>query len=111
MTWTDDVARYLLDATTCPRCDTRTWQGAPAMQGGICSRCGTDLTGAAGADVWAASEDVVAAVRRRQTLVDALPTAVTRVTSAVASSAVPASAGVPYPAAARPAQVTSATRR
>lgn len=74
MTWTESVARFLLDATSCPRCQTRTWGGVPAMREGICARCGTDLSGEAGAEVWAASEAAVAALTHRQQLVDALPT-------------------------------------
>jgi hypothetical protein len=74
MTWTESVERFLLDATACPRCQTRTWGGAPAMREGICARCGTDLTGEAGSEVWAASEAAVAALTHRQALVDALPT-------------------------------------
>jgi len=97
MTWSDDVARYLLDATTCPRCNTRTWQGEPAMRAGVCTRCGTDLTGDAGAAVWAASEAAVAAVKHRQTLVDALPSVVSE---RVAPVAVKASATRPVVAAA-----------
>lgn len=100
MTWTDDVARFLLDATACPRCNTRTWQGSPAMQAGICARCGTDLTGEAGTEVWAASEAAVAAVKHRQALVDALPTVASSARSAVATPVAPQQYAVaPAPAA------------
>ncbi len=101
MTWSDDVARFLLDASACPRCNTRTWRGAPAMQAGVCARCGTDLTGDAGAEVWTASEAAVAAVRHRQALVDALP----RVPAATAVAPIAATPipSVPEPIAATPA--------
>lgn len=105
MTWTDDVARFLLDASSCPRCNTRTWQGSPAMQAGVCARCGTDLTGDAGAEVWAASEAVVVAVRHRQALVDALP----RVTvGAPVSGGAPATATAAPDAVAVPASAANA---
>lgn len=104
MTWSDDVARYLLDASSCPRCNTRTWQGVPAMRGGVCARCGTDLSGDAGTAVWVASEAVVAAVRHRQDLVDALPTTVTQPVAPLAAAAAP-TPGVPVAVAAPEAPV------
>lgn len=96
MTWTDDVTRFVLDVDACPRCHTRSWGGGPALRGGVCARCGADVR-EAGAELWAASEEMVAAARRRQTLIDALPTVVAP-TPAVASAAAPA--GGPATAAA-----------
>ncbi|QEO10226.1 SCO7613 C-terminal domain-containing membrane protein [Protaetiibacter larvae] len=105
MAWTDDVATYLLDASACPRCHTRSWNGAPALQAGVCARCGTDLRGDAGAELWAASEAVVDAARRRQQLVDALP----RVTREVPSPGVSTAAAAPDPLpASGPATVVAA---
>ncbi|TXK17429.1 SCO7613 C-terminal domain-containing membrane protein [Homoserinibacter sp. GY 40078] len=75
MTWTEDVARFLLDTAQCPRCDTRLWHGAPAVQNGVCARCHVDLRDERGAGVWSASQAAVAALRERQALIDALPTA------------------------------------
>ncbi|MCS0498082.1 SCO7613 C-terminal domain-containing membrane protein [Protaetiibacter mangrovi] len=75
MSWTDDVARFVLDTAACPRCHTRTWEGGAAMRLGVCARCGADLRGEAGSALWAASEAVVDAVRHREALIDALPTA------------------------------------
>lgn len=95
MTWTESVARFLLDATSCPRCQTRTWGGVPAMREGICARCGTDLTGDAGAEVWAASEAAVAALTHRQTLVDALPTVEVGAAARAARAAQAADTGRP----------------
>lgn len=113
MTWTDDVARFLLDASSCPRCNTRTWQGSPAMQGGVCARCGTDVTGDPGAEVWAASEAVVAAVRHRQALIDSLPMAGRAAAPAatIPAAQVPVGAAptlYPAPAPAAPARPRSA---
>ena len=43
MTWTDDVARFVLDVDACPRCHTRTWGGLAALRDGVCARCGADV--------------------------------------------------------------------
>ncbi|RQP12891.1 MAG: hypothetical protein EAS51_01480 [Microbacteriaceae bacterium] len=87
MTWTDNVVRYVLDIELCPRCNARSWGGAPALRGGVCARCGADLR-EAGPDLWAASEALAAAARRRQAVIDALPTAA----AAPAAPAVPVAA-------------------
>ncbi|QNO36487.1 hypothetical protein H4J02_08075 [Protaetiibacter sp. SSC-01] len=97
MTWTDDVARFVLDVDACPRCHTRTWGGLPALRDGVCARCGADVR-EAGAELWEASQELVAAARRRQAIVDALPTAVAAAASAspvatAAAAAPPAVAG------------------
>ncbi|MFT4029962.1 MAG: hypothetical protein QM675_08795, partial [Protaetiibacter sp.] len=92
MTWTDDVARFALDVDACPRCHTRSWGGGPALRGGVCARCGADVR-EAGAALWAASEEMVAAARRRQTLIDALPTVVAPA-PAVAPASGPAAAPI-----------------
>lgn len=91
MTWTDDVARFVLDTAACPRCLTRSWGGGVAMRAGVCARCGADLRGDAGAVLWEASEALVTAARRRQELIDALPTAAeARESSQARAASVPA---------------------
>ena len=100
MSWTDDVARFVLDPSACPRCLTRSWAGAAAMRGGVCARCGADLRGPEGAELWQASEALVDAARHRQLLVDALPTVERAATlSATAPASAPAATAGSAPAA------------
>ncbi|PZQ87834.1 MAG: hypothetical protein DI534_13750 [Leifsonia xyli] len=102
MTWTDDVARFALDAEACPRCHTRSWSNGPAIRGGVCTRCGADLR-EAGAELWAASEDLVTAARRRQAVIDALPTvAITAAVPAAAPAAAATGAANPMDGVAGP---------
>lgn len=101
MTWTDDVARFVLDTEACPRCHTRRWGDGRALRDGICARCGADVR-EAGAALWTVSEELVAAARRRQALIDALPTAVVAA-GAAAPAGTPASEPSGGPVAAAPA--------
>ncbi len=112
MTWTDDVARFVLDTEACPRCHTRSWGGAPALREGVCARCGADVR-EAGAELWQVSEELVAAARRRQAIIDALPTALPvaapsaaqvtgQVTAQSTAASVPAAASAAAAAAAAP---------
>ncbi len=108
MTWTDDVARFVLDTEACPRCHTRAWGGGPALRGGVCARCGADVR-EAGAELWAASEAMVVAARRRQSLIDALPTAVlpAAAPSPAASAAAPVAPSAAAPIPERPRSAVS----
>ena len=63
------------------------------MRGGVCARCGADLRGETGAELWRASEALVTAARRRQQLIDALPSA-----APVVAPGVPAPTPVASPA-------------
>ncbi|MCU1412426.1 MAG: hypothetical protein JWR04_3133 [Rhodoglobus sp.] len=66
-TWGDRAAQHLLDFTVCPRCDSR------LRAGGLCERCGADLSGDAGVEIWEASKQAAEALRSRELLVAALP--------------------------------------
>ena len=66
-TWGDRAAQHLLDFTACPRCDSR------LRPGGLCERCGADLSGDAGAEIWEASKAAAEALKSREVLVAALP--------------------------------------
>ncbi|WP_139415587.1 SCO7613 C-terminal domain-containing membrane protein [Agromyces laixinhei] len=66
--WNEQAARYLLASTNCPRCDAELGNGA------ICPGCGADLRGAAGHEVWNASQRAAEAMRERAGLIAALPT-------------------------------------
>lgn len=65
-TWGEAVARQLLDGSRCPVC-------AAALDTGCCARCGADLRGPIGAEVWTASLAAAAAVRARESLMARVP--------------------------------------
>lgn len=65
-TWGESVARHLLDTARCPVCHG-------ALEGGCCTRCGSDLRGPIGNEVWAASVAVAEAVRARDGVLDRVP--------------------------------------
>ena len=92
-TWGESVARHLLDGATCPVC-----QGA--LDAGCCARCGSDLRGPIGADVWRASLAAAVAMRARDAVLSRVPV----VSEEVATTSVPVSASLP----ATPSPVASA---
>ncbi|WP_372967453.1 SCO7613 C-terminal domain-containing membrane protein [Microbacterium sp.] len=65
-TWGEAVARQLLDGSRCPVC-------AAPLDTGCCGRCGADLRGPIGAEVWGASLEAAAAVRARENLMRRVP--------------------------------------
>ena len=67
-TWSVNVAEYLLQQSTCPRC------GASLTQPGMCPGCRADLGGSVAAEVWEASGRAAEAVLFRQSVIDRLPT-------------------------------------
>ncbi|CAN5209448.1 hypothetical protein BH11ACT5_BH11ACT5_21850 [soil metagenome] len=66
-TWGDRAAQHLLDFTVCPRCDSR------LRPRGLCERCGADLSGDAGVEIWEASQKAADALAARELLIAALP--------------------------------------
>jgi hypothetical protein len=66
--WTDDVARYLLDETICPRCGTRLTE--PYW----CVTCHADLTGPNAARVQSAARAAVSALELRDQYIAGLRT-------------------------------------
>ena len=86
--WSENLVRYLVRTTTCPRCDNA------SLESGWCPRCGADLSGEIALEVLAASKRAAEAMTERQALIDRLPT--------IARTPVAAPAAV-APAAPRPA--------
>lgn len=95
-TWSDDAIRWLQAWSVCPRCDR------PQVHDGICTNCHADLRAAAGHELAAASKDAVAALERRQRILDQIPTATVSQSAAASApkstGAAAASAVVPSPA-------------
>ena len=93
-TWNDAAIGYLSNATMCPRCSS-------TIAAGVCQRCGLDLRGETGEQLWAASNDAVDALRRRQAIIDragaAAPAPVAPYSTAPTPTAIPAAmlAGAP----------------
>ncbi|MDQ0642549.1 SCO7613 C-terminal domain-containing membrane protein [Microbacterium murale] len=90
ISWGESAARHLLDTTACPVC------GSEHLTDGCCPRCGADLRGAIGAELWDASTAAAAALRVRETLLNQVPQFVH----------VPATAGVVLAAGTAPALST-----
>lgn len=67
ITWGEAVARHLLDGGTCPVCQ---W----TLEGGCCARCGSDLRGPIGIDIWKASLAAAVAIRARDETLRRVPT-------------------------------------
>ncbi|MGW8483268.1 SCO7613 C-terminal domain-containing membrane protein [Microbacterium sp. NPDC055903] len=88
-TWTEDVARRLLDVEICPACS------AARLHEGRCPACGADLSGDEGIGVWRASEEAARMLRARDALLQRVP----RLAAAPPRTAAP----LPQPAAPRPA--------
>jgi hypothetical protein len=67
--WTDQIAQYLSDSKSCPRCDH------PLEASTRCSNCGADLSTEVAENVWQASIRAAAILRSRQRFIDQLPLA------------------------------------
>lgn len=67
ITWGEAVARHLLDGGTCPVCQ---WP----LDGGCCARCGSDLRGPVGIEIWKASLAAAVAIRARDETLRRVPT-------------------------------------
>ncbi|MGO2746593.1 SCO7613 C-terminal domain-containing membrane protein [Microbacterium sp.] len=67
ISWSESIARQLLDSATCPVC------GFEHLDGGCCGRCGADLRGTHGTEVWNASIAAAAALRSRDALLSRVP--------------------------------------
>lgn len=92
ITWGESVARHLVDGRACPICS---WQGLDA---GCCPRCGADLRGPIGVQVWQASTAAAAALRAREAVLAQVPFGLA---GAAAGPAAPVAATAPVaPAAA-----------
>jgi hypothetical protein len=79
--WNEAAIEYLLDVRICPRC-------GHTIAGGVCARCGLDLRGETGTRLWAATNDAVAAIRRRQQVIEGAGSAVAVTGAAVTGVAV-----------------------
>ena len=77
--WSDTAARYLVDWSTCPRCDST------RLRNGWCTICGADLAGTIGTELSEASKTAAEALAHRQALIDQLPTISEPVTGALSS--------------------------
>ncbi|MGK3950162.1 SCO7613 C-terminal domain-containing membrane protein [Microbacterium sp. K2] len=98
ITWGEAVARHLLDGGTCPVCQ---W----ALEGGCCARCGSDLRGPVGIEIWKASLAAAVAIRARDETLRRVPTVHTSVATtrvAVPLPDAPLSAGVAGPPSSPP---------
>ncbi|WP_341955143.1 hypothetical protein [Microbacterium sp. LWH13-1.2] len=93
-TWGEVLALQILDHTSCPLC-------RGMLYGGCCARCGADLRGPIGTEVWEASLAAAAAIRTRDETLTRVPL-ITHLPAAAASrdasAAVPASVAVPQTA-------------
>lgn len=90
ITWGEAVARHLLDGGTCPVCQ---W----TLDGGCCARCGSDLRGPIGIEIWKASLAAAVAIRARDETLRRVPT----VHAAISTEAVSVPVtGAPSPATA-----------
>ncbi len=67
--WAAETARFLTDASSCPRCGTRLAATGP------CARCGADLSGPDARAVWDASVRAADLLLRRQKMIERLPLA------------------------------------
>ncbi len=67
ISWGESVARHLLGNTTCPVC------ASERLAEGCCPRCGADLRGAYGVELWEASEAAAAALRAREAVLSRVP--------------------------------------
>ncbi|WP_311244652.1 SCO7613 C-terminal domain-containing membrane protein [Microbacterium sp. WCS2018Hpa-23] len=65
-TWGEVLALQLLDHTSCPVC-------RGMLDGGCCARCGADLRGPMGTEVWEASLAAAAAIRARDETLTRVP--------------------------------------
>jgi hypothetical protein len=66
-TWIQESIARLSDAQTCPVCEQA------SLHGGCCPRCGADLRGQQGVELWNASLAAVEALSTRTTLVSRVP--------------------------------------
>jgi len=69
ISWGESIAVHLLDATTCPVC------ALERLAGGCCPRCGADLRGAYGIELWEASATAAHALRARDAVLSRAPRA------------------------------------
>lgn len=83
ISWGESAARHLLDAAVCPVC------GFDGLADGCCNRCGADLRGAYGVQLWEASTSAAAALRAREAVLSRAPRVLTRMTAGAASAATP----------------------
>ncbi|MDP3950555.1 SCO7613 C-terminal domain-containing membrane protein [Microbacterium sp.] len=67
ISWGERVARHLLGNTTCPVC------AFERLADGCCPRCGADLRGAYGVELWEASASAAAALRAREAVLSRVP--------------------------------------
>lgn len=98
--WMQESVARLSDAQTCPVCEL-----AP-LRDGCCVRCGADLRGPQGAQLWNASLAAVAALNARAALLTGVPRtafAPPRATSGATAGQPRPGSGSPQPASARPA--------
>lgn len=89
--WGESVAAQLLDSSRCPVC-----QGP--LEGGCCTRCGSDLRGPIGVSVWDVSLAAASALRAREALLRKVPV----VSAAPTTAPMTAPTVEPTEAAARP---------
>ncbi|WP_102191650.1 SCO7613 C-terminal domain-containing membrane protein [Microbacterium aurantiacum] len=97
--WGESIARRLLDDQACPVCV----QGR--LAGGCCARCGADLTGPIGAELWSASVVAAAQIRSREAVLHRVPRVPLRTspaTPAVPGSEMQPASVLPAPPAAAP---------
>ena len=97
--WSIDAANYLTNWARCPRCDKG------ALQDGWCPICNASLTGSEATELAGLSQRAAEAIRRRQVLIDNLPTVARRpasvpvpatsstATAAASSTALPVKTG------------------
>jgi hypothetical protein len=97
--WADLAVDRLLDSVSCPVC------GARALRDRQCAACGSDFSGPVGAELWNASQEAAAALRRRQDVLTRVP----RVVVAKRMPAPAASATVSAPQPSSGPQGPSAT--
>jgi len=64
--WDESVAQRLLDAAVCPLC-------GEYLASGCCARCGADLRGPEGLELWSASSAAASAIRNRAALLGRVP--------------------------------------
>jgi len=65
-TWGETLAQQILDPTSCPVC-------RGMLNTGCCTRCGADLRGSIGTEVWEASLSAAAALRARDETLGRVP--------------------------------------
>lgn len=66
--WSTNAVRLLSMRSNCPRC------GSFLRASGVCTSCRADLSGEIGAEVWDASQAVIAAIESRDEVIDRIPT-------------------------------------